>query len=64
MGAGGIGRQEIADAAGSELRLAMVLPFGRRIEVHPDFDTDHDLWLATFRDAEGNVMEITVEVRH
>jgi len=42
----------------------MVLPFRRRIEVHPDFDTDHDLWLATFRDAEGNVMEITVEVRH
>jgi hypothetical protein len=27
----------LADAAGSELRLAVVLPLGGRIEVHPDF---------------------------
>jgi hypothetical protein len=40
IGAGGVGRQEIAGAAGTELWAAVVLAGGRRIEVHPDFDTN------------------------
>jgi hypothetical protein len=38
--AGGVGCQEIAEAAGTELcGLAVALPGARRSEVHPDFDT-------------------------
>ncbi len=39
VGAGGVGRQEIAEAAGTELRAGGGAAGGRRIEVHPDFDT-------------------------
>ena len=39
IGAGGVSGQEITEAARTELWAPVVLPGGRRIEVHPDFDT-------------------------
>jgi len=39
VGAGGVGRQEVATQHESSCGLAVVLRGGRRIEVHPDFDT-------------------------
>ncbi len=39
FGAGGVGGQEIADQREPTCGLAVVLPGGRRIEVHPDSDT-------------------------